>query len=171
MIVALAARPCRADVQALDKGQPVPADGVWMDERAAEQLAQDVSRARRTEAELEVARTLLAEKTKQVALLVSQVSTMQDAVANMEKQVATSARLDEVRALVDEITTKALQLAASNVDTQIKMNESNIRTLEQTNKALETANSEIARLRTRGFWDDLKGVLLGVTAFFAGKVF
>lgn len=159
-----------AETRALEAGQPAPAGGVWLDDQAAQRLAQDLARARRDTAEMEVIRAALTERAAQVEDLTRQVTTLKDAVANLQGQAATSARLDEVRAQVDEITTKALRLAASSLDTQIKLNDANLRVLEQSNKALETANAEIARLRNRGLWDDFKSLLFGLAAFFAGKV-
>lgn len=159
-----------AETRALEAGQPAPAGGVWLDDQAAQRLAQDLARARRDTAEVEVTRATLAERVAQVEDLLGQVAALKEALANLQGQVSTSARLDEVRTQVDEITTKALRLAASSLDTQTKVNDANLRVLEQSNKALETANAEIARLRNRGLWDDVKSLLFGLAAFFAGKV-
>lgn len=169
-LIALGGTPAVAETQGMEAGQPAPAGGVWMDDVTAEHAAQDLDQARKTAAELEVARSVLAERATQVEDLVKLVAELKAAVQNLQGQAATSARLDEVRTQVDEITTKALQLAASGLDSQLKINEANLRVLEQSNKALETANAEIARLRNRGMWDDFKSLLFGVAAFFAGKV-
>jgi hypothetical protein len=168
-LVAIWGPPVAAETRAIEAGEPAPAGGVWLDDQAAERLAQDLGRARRDMAEMEVIRSALAERAAQVEDLTRHVTALQDAVANLQGQAATAARLDEVRAQVDEITTKALRLAASSLDTQAKLNEANLRVLEQANKALETANAEIARLRTRGIWDDVKSLMFGLAAFFAGK--
>jgi chromosome segregation ATPase len=158
-----------AETRAIEAGEPAPAGGVWLDDQAAERAAQDLQEARKRAAELEVARAALAERAAQVEDLTRHVTALKDAVANLQGQAATAARLDEVRGQVDEITTKALRLAASSLDTQAKLNEANLRTLEQSNKALEMVNAEIARLRTRGIWDDVKSLMFGLAAFFAGK--
>ena len=170
--------PVRADVAELGPGAPAPAGGVWLDDAGAERAARDLAQGRKDAAELEAARALLASLEASGTAQASEVVALRDQVAVLEKQVALAAKLDAVRLQVDDIQAKALELAAGSLELQAKLNDAATKTVdllvranEQQLKATELANSEIERLRKKGFWDDLRSVLFAVGAFFAGKAF